>query len=124
MWVPYSQLNRGGLEAAQKSVRQVYEELAVARSYQPKVIPGMAQTEAYTRAALTGVLVEQRVETQHPDEEVEAAVAERMDRQRLLSRPDARWFVGGQSKVADRSGRRNPLVASVGPGGPCRSRGS
>jgi hypothetical protein len=92
MWVPYSQLNRGGLEAAQKSVRQLYEELAVARAYQPKVIPGMAQTEAYTRAALTGVLVEQRVETQHPDEEVEAAVAERMDRQRLLSRPDARWF--------------------------------
>jgi hypothetical protein len=65
----------GGLEVAQKSVRQLYEELAVARAYQSKVIPGMAQTEAYTRAALTGVLVEQRVETQHPDEEVEAAVA-------------------------------------------------
>lgn len=92
MWVPYSQLNRGGLEAAQKSIRQLYEELALARSYQPKVIPGLGQTEAYTRAALTGVLVEQQVETRQADEEVEAAVMERMDRQRLLSRPDARWF--------------------------------
>src|SRR5262249_36982779 len=27
-----------------------------------------------------------------PDGEVEAAVAERMDRQRLLGRPEARWF--------------------------------
>ncbi|MFV2172559.1 helix-turn-helix domain-containing protein [Actinomadura sp. LOL_016] len=92
MWVPYSQLNRGGLEAAQKSIRRLYEELMVARSYQPKVIPGMAQTESYTRAALTGVLVEQQVETSEPEAEVAAAVAERMDRQRLLSRPDARWF--------------------------------
>lgn len=92
MWIPYAQLNRGGLEAAQKSVRRLYEELTVARSYQPKVIPGMGQTEAYTRAALRGVLVEQQVEAYEPDDEVEAAVAERMDRQRLLSRPDARWY--------------------------------
>ncbi|MGH3375344.1 MAG: Scr1 family TA system antitoxin-like transcriptional regulator [Actinoallomurus sp.] len=92
MWVPYEQLNRGGLEAAQKSIRQQYEELTLARSYQPKVFPGMVQTEAYTRAALTGVIVEQAVETDDPDGEVARAVAERMDRQRLLGRPDARWF--------------------------------
>lgn len=92
MWVPYAELNRGGLEAAQKSIRQVYAELRVARFYQPKVIGGMAQTEAYTRAALTGVLVEQQVTTAEPGAEVEAAVVERVDRQRLLSRADARWF--------------------------------
>ncbi|WP_018655858.1 Scr1 family TA system antitoxin-like transcriptional regulator [Actinomadura flavalba] len=92
MWIPYEDLNRGGLEAAQKSVRQLYEELTMERSYQPKVIPGMLQTEAYTRAALTGVLVEQAVVTDDPEAEVAAAVAERMDRQRLLGRPDARWF--------------------------------
>ena len=92
MWIPYEQMNQGGLEAAQKSIRQQYEELALARSYQPKVFPGMLQTESYTRAALTGVIVEQAVQTTDPDAEVESAVAERMDRQRLLSRPDARWF--------------------------------
>lgn len=92
MWIPYEQLNRGGLLAAQRSIRQQYEELVLARSYQPKVFPGMVQTRAYTRAALTGVIVEQAVQTTDPDGEVESAVAERMDRQRLLSRPDARWF--------------------------------
>lgn len=92
MWIPYEQLNKGGLQAAQKSIRQQYEELALARSYQPKVFPGMVQTGAYTRAALTGVIVEQALETADPDGEVASAVAERMDRQRLLSRPDARWF--------------------------------
>ena len=92
MWIPYEQLNRGGLEAAQKSIRQLYEELTLARSYQPKVFPGMLQTEAYTRAALAGVIVEQAVETADPDGEVALAVAERMGRQRLLGRPDARWF--------------------------------
>ncbi len=92
MWIPYEQMNKGGLEAAQKSIRQQYEELAVARSYQPKVFPGMIQTEAYTRAALTGVLVEQAVETEDPAEEITRAVAERTDRQSLLGRPDARWL--------------------------------
>lgn len=92
MWIPYEQLNRGGLEAAQKSVRQQYEQVKLARSYQPKVMPGMVQTEAYTRAALTGVIVEQAVETDDRDGEIARAVAERMDRQRLLGRPDARWF--------------------------------
>lgn len=92
MWIPYAQLNRGGLEAAQKSIRQLYEELRLARSYQPKVMPGMVQTLAYTRAALAGVLVEQQVETSEPMQEVQAAVAERMHRQRLLDRPDAGWF--------------------------------
>ncbi|MGW3769962.1 helix-turn-helix domain-containing protein [Actinomadura verrucosospora] len=92
MWIPYEQLNRGGLPAAQRSIRQQYEELVLARSYQPKVFPGMLQTAAYTRAALTGVIVEQAVQTPDPDGEVELAVAERMDRQSLLSRLDARWY--------------------------------
>ncbi|WP_184720671.1 Scr1 family TA system antitoxin-like transcriptional regulator [Streptosporangium saharense] len=92
MWIPYADLNSGGLAAAQKSIRQLYEELAVAQSYQPKVIAGMAQTESYTRAALTGVLTEQRVDTTEPEADVEAAVAERMSRQKLLSRAGARWF--------------------------------
>jgi hypothetical protein len=52
----------------------------------------MGQTEAYTRAALTGGVVEQQVRAVEPDAEIEVAVAEQMDRQRLLWPPDARWF--------------------------------
>lgn len=32
MWVPYEQLNKGGLEAPQRSIRRQYEELRMARS--------------------------------------------------------------------------------------------
>jgi Domain of unknown function (DUF5753) len=69
-----------------------YEELTLARAYQSKVIPGMLQTEAYTRAALIGVQVEQGVEVADPERDLDEAMAERMDRQTLLSRPDARWL--------------------------------
>src|SRR4051812_40741096 len=40
MWVTYQQLNRGGLTGAQKSVREEYEQLALSRAYQPKVLHG------------------------------------------------------------------------------------
>lgn len=88
MWVTYQQLNRGGLTAAQKSVREEYEQLTLARAYQTKVIPGLLQTERYTRAALQQVRLEQGVAI----DDVAEAVAERMDRQRVLHRPDARWW--------------------------------
>ncbi|GAA2626472.1 helix-turn-helix transcriptional regulator [Actinomadura fulvescens] len=92
MWVTYQQLNRGGLTAAQKSVRQEYEELTLSRAYQPKVIHGMLQTQAYTLAALRTVQDEQRVDVADSEDDLAEAVAERMDRQTLLGRPDARWL--------------------------------
>lgn len=92
MWVTYQQLNRSGLTGAQKSVRTQYEQLKLSRSYQPKVIPGMLQTEAYTRAALTGVIIEQGVDVPDHDDDLAEAVAERMDRQTLLRGPDTRWL--------------------------------
>jgi Domain of unknown function (DUF5753) len=92
MWVTYPELNRGGLTAAQKSVRQEYEELTLSRAYQSKVIHGMLQTEAYTRAALRTARAEQGVEVADPEADLADAVAERMDRQTLLGRPDARWL--------------------------------
>lgn len=92
MWVTYQQLNRAGLTGAQKSVREEYEQLTLSRAYQSKVMHGMLQTEAYTRAALSGVQVEQGVEVADPDEDLAEAVAERLDRQTLLNRTNARWL--------------------------------
>ncbi|MQY04755.1 helix-turn-helix domain-containing protein [Actinomadura macrotermitis] len=88
MWISYQQLNRGGLTAAQKSVREEYEQLRLARSYQNTVIPGLLQTRRYTEAALRQVCVEQGVTA----DDLAGAVAERMDRQRVLRRVDARWW--------------------------------
>lgn len=87
MWVSYQQLNRGGLKRAQESLRDMYESLSLYRAYQIKVIPGLLQTPGYTAAALTNIRREQGVEV----DDVAAAVAARMDRQRVLDRPDARW---------------------------------
>lgn len=87
MWVTYRQLNRGGLKGAQESVRDRYERVKLMRVYCAHVIPGLLQTRAYTTAALESIRVEQHVEV----DDVAEAVAERMDRQRVLRRPDARF---------------------------------
>lgn len=87
MWVTYKRLNRGGLKKAQESVRGQFERVRLMRTYLTKVVPGLLQTEAYTTAALEAVRIEQGVEV----DDVAEAVAERMDRQRVLWRPDARF---------------------------------
>ncbi|SDU38041.1 Helix-turn-helix domain-containing protein [Jiangella alkaliphila] len=104
-WVTYQQLNRGGLRKAQESVRDLYEGLSLYRSYQTKVIPGLLQTEAYTTAALTMIRREQGVEV----DDVADAVAERMDRQNVLRRPDARWVFVFEEAVL----RYRPFAAEV-----------
>jgi hypothetical protein len=93
MWISYQQLNEGGLKVAQKSVREEYEQLTLARAYQSKLMHGMLQTEAYTREALRGAQAEQGVTgVTDLEADLRAAVAERMDRQTLLNRTDARWM--------------------------------
>lgn len=92
MWVTYPQLNQGGLRAAQKSIRDRYENLTLSRIYQSRVLHSLLQTEAYTREALRGAQVEQGVtDVTDLEADLEAAVAERMNRQKALKRPDARW---------------------------------
>ncbi|WP_158566769.1 helix-turn-helix domain-containing protein [Actinomadura craniellae] len=87
MWLTYRQLNQAGLKGAQESVRDRYERVKLMRVYCAHVIPGLLQTRAYTAAALESIRVEQHVEV----DDVAEAVDERMDRQRVLRRPDARF---------------------------------
>ncbi|MEV4096591.1 Scr1 family TA system antitoxin-like transcriptional regulator [Streptosporangium saharense] len=87
MWTTYRQLNRGGLKKAQESVRARYERVRLMRVYSNKVLPGLLQSEGYTTAALRAVHHEQGL---HVDDVTEA-VAERMRRQRVLRRVDARF---------------------------------
>jgi transcriptional regulator with XRE-family HTH domain len=91
MWVTYQELNRGGLSRAQEAVRTRYERLRLMRSYQSRGFPGLLQTAAYTRGVLAGVWAEQGVEAADQDADIEAAVDERVDRQRLLHRPGKRF---------------------------------
>jgi hypothetical protein len=87
MWVPYQRLNRAGLRKAQESVRPGYENSALVRSYQPKIVPGLLQTPAYTTAMLEDARDRQRVQR----DDVAEAVAERARRQRVLTRAGHRF---------------------------------
>jgi hypothetical protein len=80
MWVSYQRLNRAGLAKAQESVRQGYEDSALVRSCQPKIVPGLLQTAAYTTALLEDARDRQRVQR----DDVAEAVAERSRRQNGL----------------------------------------
>ncbi|MER7458234.1 helix-turn-helix transcriptional regulator [Micromonospora sp. NPDC126480] len=58
---------------------ELEQDAASIRSYEPLLVPGLLQTEAYARAVLsTGGLL--------PPAEVEEIVASRLDRQRVLAR--------------------------------------
>jgi hypothetical protein len=87
MWVPYQQLNRAGLRKAQESVRPSYENSGLVRSYQPKIVPGLLQTAAYTTAVLEDARDRQGVQR----DDVADAVAERARRQRVLTRTGHRF---------------------------------
>jgi hypothetical protein len=99
MWVTYKQLNRGGLKKAQESIRALYERVRLMRVYQTRVIPGLLQTEDYTTAALTAVRLKQVVTVDDAARDIAEAVAERMDRQRVLQRSGARFLFAVEEDV-------------------------
>jgi transcriptional regulator with XRE-family HTH domain len=75
-WTAYNDVFTGtyvGLEA----------EASAMRTYQPQIVPGLLETEDYTRALIRSALV--RAEP----EEIERRVQARMARQEILMRPDA-----------------------------------
>jgi len=79
MWIEWSRMERSGLKAAQESVRPLYERTRAHRVYDAWLIPGLLQTMAYTRAILHATRRRRGL-----IDDVEAAVAERMDRQHVL----------------------------------------
>lgn len=79
-WTSYQRLNRAGLRGAQRSVRSWFEQTSLMRVYQPKVVPGLLMTQAYTTEALRSVRDAQNVAV----DDIAEAVAERMDRQHVL----------------------------------------
>ena len=81
MWVGWRRMERSGLRQAQEARLPLYERTRQFRAYSCWIVPGLIQTEDYTRAVLRAF--QQRREV-HDD--VEAAVAARMKRQRVLRR--------------------------------------
>ncbi|RSN56604.1 helix-turn-helix domain-containing protein [Actinomadura sp. WAC 06369] len=82
MWVEWRRMERGGLKRAQESVLPLFERTRMFRSYASWLLPGLLQTEGYTRAVLQAVRRRRGLA-----DDVEAAVAVRMERTRILRRP-------------------------------------
>ncbi|WP_243718289.1 helix-turn-helix transcriptional regulator [Actinomadura sp. 7K534] len=82
MWVEWRRMERGGLKRAQESVVPLFERTRMFRSYSSWLLPGLLQTEDYTRAVLQAVRRRRGL-----IDDVEAAVAVRMERKQLLRRP-------------------------------------
>ncbi|MFD7159779.1 helix-turn-helix domain-containing protein [Kribbella sp. NPDC059898] len=87
MWTTMQRLHRAGLKQAQESVREMYRTVRHYRCYQSAVVPGLLQTADYTRAGLESVRDLLGITV----DDVREAVAERMDRQRILRKPGKRF---------------------------------
>lgn len=79
MWVEWRRMERAGLRAAQESVLPLYERTHQFRAYSSWLIPGLIQTADMTRAVLRAIQ-----ERRGLVDDVEEALAARMDRQRVL----------------------------------------
>lgn len=88
MWATHAELNQAGLKARQERVRDEYWQVRLHRVYQTRVPPGLLQTRGMMTYLLTRVRLEQRVAIDDVAEAVEA----RLERQRCLRRPEARWL--------------------------------
>jgi len=81
MWVEWQRMERSGLRRAQEARLPLYERTRQFRAYSSWRIPGLIQTEDYTRAVLHAYQQRRGLR-----DDVEAAVAARMTRQRVLRR--------------------------------------
>lgn len=79
MWIEWRRMEAAGLRHAQEAVWPLYERTRQFRVYTPNLLPGVLQTKGYTTAILEAIRRRRSV----PDD-VEGAVAVRMERKRIL----------------------------------------
>ncbi|WP_099908907.1 DUF5753 domain-containing protein [Streptomyces sp. TLI_171] len=88
MYREWRQAHRAGLRQAQEESLTRHQDTSVCRAYVSNVFPGFLQTAAYARALLRAITAFQGT----PDD-VEAAVAARLERGRLLHEGRHRYVV-------------------------------
>lgn len=81
MWVGWRRMERSGLRRAQEERLPLYERTRQFRAYSCWRVPGLLQSEGYTRAVLRAYQQRRGLR-----DDVEAAVTARMSRQRVLRR--------------------------------------
>jgi hypothetical protein len=79
MWVEWQRLERTGMRRQQESYMALYERTRQFRVYAPGVVPGLFQTPDYAAARMARIIEFSKIPN-----DLEGAVAARMDRQRVL----------------------------------------
>ncbi|MFE9099820.1 helix-turn-helix domain-containing protein [Actinomadura geliboluensis] len=109
-YIEWKRLQRTGLQRLQKSAQAEYEQCRHLRAYCSTVTPGLLQTAGYTRAILSSI---QRFR-ELPDD-VEAAVAARVERQRVLVEGNHRFaFLIEESVLRYRVGDAAVMAGQLG----------
>ncbi|MED7949483.1 helix-turn-helix transcriptional regulator [Streptomyces sp. BE20] len=86
MFIEWRRLERAGLKAAQEARLPLYERTHRFRSYSSWLVPGLIQTPGYTTAVLQAIRQRRGLV-----DDVQAAVAARMERQQVLYAGDRRF---------------------------------
>ncbi|MGC0418277.1 transcriptional regulator with XRE-family HTH domain [Embleya sp. AB8] len=109
MYVEWQRMERSGLRPAQESVLPLWERTRWFRTYSSWLVPGPLQTRAYTRALLSAI----RDRRALPDD-LEAAVAVRMDKQRMIHEGGRRFaIVMEESVLRHRIGGAETMVEQL-----------
>lgn len=86
MWISWRRMERTGLRRPQRARLPLYQRTRQFRAYSSWVVPGLIQTEDYTRTVLRAAQVDRGLV-----DDVEAAVAARIERQQILHRSGRRF---------------------------------
>jgi transcriptional regulator with XRE-family HTH domain len=81
MWIEWRRMERSGLRRAQEARLPLYQRTRQFRAYSCWMVPGLIQTQDYTRAVLSAYQQRRGLR-----DDVESAVAARLRRQRVLRR--------------------------------------
>jgi transcriptional regulator with XRE-family HTH domain len=88
MYVEWRRMVRSGMRRLQEAPLPLYERTRQFRIYEPGVIPGLFQTAEYAKARMGRI-----VEFNGIPDDLDAAVAARLERQRVLRRGDHQFAV-------------------------------
>ncbi|WP_405925393.1 helix-turn-helix domain-containing protein [Streptomyces sp. NBC_00035] len=110
MFVEWRRMERDGLRRAQESVRPLFESTDRFRAYSSWFVPGLIQSRAYTEAVLRAVQ-RRRVVV----DDVDAAVASRMERQQILHEAGRTFaFLLEESVLRSGMGGREVMAGQLG----------
>ncbi|MFJ8477826.1 helix-turn-helix domain-containing protein [Kitasatospora sp. NPDC094011] len=110
MYVEWKRLKSAGLRNLQESYTALYEQTQLFRFYTSDVIPGVLQTSAYVRAIMS-----RSAGTSHSEEDMEQAIATKMERAGIIHRGMHRFlFLLEESVLRYRLGDAEAMAGQLG----------